>query len=191
MEYCSMGKIANGYKVIKNILTKEEQLLLKGYTDIQHRFNTKNFDTMGQSDNMDTCFYEDPLMEALLLSKQSIMEKETNLKLFPTYSFWRMYTYGATLAKHTDRSSCEISVTINMAGDGTPWPIYIGKSEINLEPGDGVIYEGIDNEHWRDEYLGDGQAQVFLHYVDQNGDHKDWKYDKRHGIGYPITYKHN
>ena len=183
-----MGKIKNGYIVIKNILTKEEQLLLQHYTDIKHRFNTKNFDNGGQSDQMDTCYYEDALMEALLLSKQSLMERATNLKLFPTYSFWRMYTYCATLAKHTDRNACEISVTINIAGDGTKWPIYIGNSEVNLDPGDGVIYEGIDYEHWRNEYLGDGQAQVFLHYVDQNGKYSDWKYDKRGGIGYPPTF---
>ena len=81
-----MGKIKNGYLVIKNILTKEEQLLLENYTSIQHRFNTKNFDGSGQSDNMDTCFYDDPTMEALLLSKVDLMERATNLKLFPTYS---------------------------------------------------------------------------------------------------------
>lgn len=185
MEYRSMGKIKNGYIVIKNILTKEERLLLEHYTSIQHRFNTKNFDGSGQSDNMDTCFYDDPTMESLLLSKVDLMERATNLKLFPTYSFWRMYSYGAHLEKHTDRNSCEISVTINIAGDKTKWPIYIGTSEVNLEPGDGVIYEGCEYEHWRDEYLGDGQAQVFLHYVDQNGPNKDWKYDKRIGIGYP------
>ena len=42
------------------------------------------------------------------------MEKETNKKLLPTYAFWRTYTKFAVLEKHTDRPSCEISVTVNI-----------------------------------------------------------------------------
>ena len=45
------------------------------------------------------------------------MEKETNKKLFPTYSFWRMYTKYNYLAEHDDRPSCEISVTVNIDAD--------------------------------------------------------------------------
>lgn len=177
-----MGKIANGYKVIKNILTKEEQLLLKGYTDIQHRFNTKNFDTMGQSDNMDTCFYEDPLMEALLLSKQSIMEKETNLKLFPTYSFWRMYTYGATLFPHKDRKECEVSVSVHIDGDHK-WPLIVEDKELFTNPGDAIIYLGKELKHERKVFKGDYQTQVFLHFVNKNGEFAKKKYDGRIALG--------
>jgi hypothetical protein len=180
-----MGKIKNGYKVIKNILNEDELNLLTNYTELYHRFNTKDFDIGGQNNNMDTCVYNDTTFESLLLSKQKRIEQEVGFKLFPTYVFWRMYTYGSILEKHTDRPSCEISCTITLYSDGNDWPIYLGGTPVILKPGDGVIYEGCDIEHWREQYLGDGQSQVFLHYVEANGKYKDHKYDKRRGIGYP------
>jgi hypothetical protein len=181
-----MGKInEQKYKLVKNLLTKEELELLINYTKIMHRFNTSSFDREGQSNNADTCMYRDEVMESLLLSIQERIEKETNLKLYPTYSFWRMYTYGADLKEHIDRPSCEISVTITLYSDGTDWPIYMGTTPVSMGPGDGCIYEGCDIPHSRKEFTGDGQSQVFLHYVDANGKNKDYKFDKREGIGYP------
>ena len=49
--------------------------------------------------------------------------------------------------------------------------------KINLKPGDGVIYQGCEVEHWREPYEGDYHAQVFLHYVDANGKYADHKGD--------------
>jgi len=174
-----MGSIREfKYKVVKNFLTKEEINLLKDYCRIRHRVNIDSFD-MTQSDNGDTYFYGDALMESLMVNKHSLMEKETGLSLKPTYAYWRMYTQNADLKKHKDRPSCEISATIMIGSDGSPWPIYIDDSEINLEPGDAAIYLGCEVEHWRDEFKGDWHAQSFLHYVDANGPNKEWFKDKR------------
>jgi hypothetical protein len=52
-----------------------------------------------------------------------------------------------------------------------------------LEPGDMSIYTGCEVEHWREPYEGNQQIQLFLHYVDANGVHKDWKFDKRPFLG--------
>ena len=130
-------------------------------------------------------------MESLLLTKSDLMEKETNLKLYPTYSYWRMYTKFAELKKHTDRPSCEISVTVMIGSDGTPWPIFIGGKEIELNDGDAVIYLGCEISHWREEFKGDWQAQVFLHYVDAEGVNKEFNRDKRliWGTEYPGDVK--
>ena len=59
------------YKLIKNLLTKEEVNLLRSYTKIRHRTNSDSFD-FNQSNTFDTMFYGDPVMEALLLQKQKI-----------------------------------------------------------------------------------------------------------------------
>jgi hypothetical protein len=166
------------YKLIKNFLTKEEVKLLKDYCRIRHRINYDNFDNI-QCKNEDTYFYADALMESLLVNKLNLMEKETGLELLPAFSFWRMYTMFADLEKHTDRPSCEISVTIMIGSDGTPWPIFMDGTELNLEPGDAAIYLGCELEHWREEFKGDWHAQTFLHYVDKNGPHKEWFKDKR------------
>ena len=166
------------YKLIKNFLTKEEIKLLTDYCRIKHRINSDSFDFV-QSDNGDTYFYGDPLMESLMISKLDIMQKETGLKLLCTYAFWRMYTINADLKKHTDRESCEISVTVMIASDKTPWPIFMNGEKIDMEPGDATVYLGCEVEHWREEFKGDWHAQTFLHYVDADGPNKEWSKDKR------------
>jgi hypothetical protein len=178
-----MGSIKEfKYKLIKNFLTEEEIPLLKRYCIINHRNNRINFD-FRQNNNGETFFYGDPLMESLMVNKLSLMEKETGLKLFPTYAFWRMYTMFSHLGKHKDRPSCEVSVTVMIGSDETKWPIFMEGNPIELSPGDAVIYLGCDLTHWREEFNGDWHAQCFLHYVDQNGPYKDAKLDCRPNLG--------
>jgi hypothetical protein len=109
------------------------------------------------------------LAESLLLTKLKKMQEECGLELNPTYAFARVYTYLATLDKHTDRPSCEISVTVMIGSSGETWPIYMDGKEFNLNPGDAAIYLGCEVEHWREEFQGDWHNQIFLHYVDKNG----------------------
>ena len=109
-----MGKLKD-YKVIKNFLNKDEINLIAMYCEIAHRNNLTNFDYMQELENADTCFYGDYLAESLLLNKKNLIEKEGNLKLLPTYSYWRTYTKYADLKKHKDRPSCEISATVSIA----------------------------------------------------------------------------
>jgi len=171
------------FKKIKNFLSKEEIELLTNYSERLHKNYLTNpkasFDT-GQTSDLG--LYAEPLFESLLLCKQTIIEKETNLKVFPTYSYWRMYTYGSQLKKHKDRPSCEISATVHISGKSNNFPIYMGENEIHTEPGDAIIYKGIEIEHWRNTLNQDFQCQVFLHYVNQNGPYKDFKFDKRNKI---------
>ena len=172
----------NGYKVIKNFLCREEMELLTHYTRLKHRANFDSFD-LKQNDQGDTMFYGDPVTDSLLITKKDLMEKETGLTLLPTYTFWRMYTYGADLKKHSDRPSCEYSVTVQINSCGVKWPIFMEGKELELENGDAVIYKGCDLEHWREEFKGDWHSQVFIHYVNKNGPHKEWFKDKRVMLG--------
>ena len=97
-------------------------------------------------------------------------------KLKPTYSYCRVYRKGNTLAPHKDRPSCEYSVTLNLSQNGK-WPIYMGSRSLDLQPGDGCLYRGCDIEHSRKEFKGDEYIQVFLHYVDAEGPHRDYVHD--------------
>ena len=173
----TIGKDFN-YKIIKNFLSKDEIDLLSIYCEMKHRTNITNFD-LEQNNVADTKYYGDPLTDSLMLKKILLMEKETGKKLLPTYSFWRCYTKYSDLPKHLDRPSCEISVTVNINGDGTPWPIFMEGTAINLEKGEAAIYLGCQVEHWREEFKGDYQFQTFLHYVDAEGKNTEHHMDKR------------
>jgi len=136
--------------------------------------------------------YGDLLMETLLLSLKSSIEYVTKLELLPTYSYYRVYRPGQDLKPHTDRESCEISATISfgqdyktMQGD-YKWPMFIKGTPISLCPGDGIIYKGIEAEHWREQLTAPKlsyHVQGFFHYVDANGPYADWALDKREYIG--------
>jgi hypothetical protein len=152
--------------------------------------------------------YSDIAMETLLLAVQPIMEKQTGLKLIPTYSYARIYKKGDILHRHKDRFSCEISTTLNLGGDS--WPIYIepnpkmgnlveGKGyvsnntkgiKVNLKQGDMLVYRGNILEHWREEFNGQDCCQVFLHYNNSNTKgSKDNIFDKRKHLGLPSWFK--
>ena len=133
------------------------------------------------------------------------MQKKTGLKLVPTYSYTRLYRTGNILNRHKDRPSCEISTTLCLGGDH--WPIYLDPTgadnvidehksiikpgapvgvEVNLKPGDMLIYSGCDLEHWRKPFEGKLCGQVFLHYNHADGRFaKTNLYDKRPMLGIP------
>jgi hypothetical protein len=152
--------------------------------------------------------YSDIAMETLLLAVQPIMEKQTGLKLIPTYSYARIYKKGDVLHRHKDRFSCEISTTLNLGGD--KWPIFIEKDpskggvvegkgyvtentkgiKVDLKPGDMLVYRGNLLEHWREEFNGKDCAQVFLHYNNAaTKGAKDNIFDKRQHLGLPSWFK--
>ena len=114
--------------------------------------------------------YSDIAMETLLLGLLPKMEKESDMKLVPTYSYARIYKKGDVLERHKDRKSCEVSATLNLGGD--KWPIFLepsGKNnqkgvKINLNVGDMLMYKGCELEHWREPFDGEMCVQVFLHY---------------------------
>ena len=139
------------------------------------------------------CRYGDPMTDNLLLKLQPAIEQATRLTLFPTYSYVRLYKHGDQLTKHTDRESCEISLTLclGMKPDA-PWPIHVegphGSSGVDLNAGDALLYRGIECAHWRTPYSGEQLGQLFLHYVDQNGPYADWKFDKRSSLSDPQDW---
>tara|TARA_R100000687_G_scaffold67843_1_gene56982 strand:- start:209 stop:721 length:513 start_codon:yes stop_codon:yes gene_type:complete len=115
-------------------------------------------------------FYNDLVMKNLLCYLLPDMKKHTGIDLIPTYAYLRVYKIGDELKKHTDRNSCEISVTLTLRRELNEdiWPIYVETDtvhKVELEMGDGLIYKGIESPHWRDKFEGSGLAQVFLHYV--------------------------
>lgn len=120
---------------------------------------------------------------ALLCEKTAHMNSLVGEKLLPTYTYSRIYKNGAELKKHTDRPACEVSITLHLGSDGTPWPICFTRPDgstvsKDLKPGEAVIYFGCVSEHWREgSFAGQEYGQVFLHYVRSTGRYTDHCFD--------------
>ena len=134
-------------------------------------------------------YYADPLAEVLLKKATSLVSETIGEKVLPTYSFFRVYRPGEKLARHTDRESCEVSVTIHIASVGVENKIHMHSlsgenAEIALSPGDAVVYQGREVEHWR-EAIEEGQlvVQFMLHYVKEKGNYAAFSLDKRPRLG--------
>ena len=148
--------------------------------------------------------YANMAMETLLLKCLPDMEKATRLKLYPAYTYARIYKKGDELKRHKDRFSCEISTTMNLGGDN--WPIYLSPNEnvgipdgkkitaeskakgikVDLKQGDMLVYSGCELEHWRNKFKGKDCAQVFLHYNNcKTPGAKDNMFDRRPHLGLP------
>ena len=212
----------NHYIVIKKAISKELATFVYNYFLMKRQVASTFFDTRyispfttewGVWNDVQVpntySQYGDIAMETLLLAVQPIMEKETGLKLNPTYSYARIYKNGDVLERHKDRFSCEISTTLNLGGD--EWPIYIESkknigtpengypsvtnnkgTKVVLQPGDMLVYKGNICEHWREEFKGEDCAQVFLHYNNVKskfGEPDKNIFDTRPHLGLPVWYK--
>jgi len=140
--------------------------------------------------------YSNIAMETLMLKCQPKMEKATGLKLYPAYTYARIYKKRDELKRHKDRFSCEVSTTMNLGGDD--WPIYLEPFEetdkkeikVDLKPGDMLVYSGCELEHWRKKFKGNTCVQVFLHYNNRKTPGaKDNMFDKRLHLGLPSWFK--
>ena len=137
--------------------------------------------------------YGDTFMETLMMKVLPVMEKHTELKLLPTYTYTRAYKKGDKLKRHKDRPSCQISTTVHLGGN--EWPIYIDPTggdnvptgtQVDLKIGDMLVYSGCELEHWREAFEGNVCVQAFLHYNDANGRFGEENiFDKRPMLGIP------
>ena len=195
----------NGYLIIKNLCDPEK--LFHPVPKERGLFNWKG------SNELDKFTYEEveiqvngsvarywhPQYRKIHSEIRLILEQVIGRKLYNTYYYDRFYFPGQPLIKHTDRPSCEISVTIHIGTNiKESWPIWIKTPDtfedsamktliasgenrsVHLEAGDGMIYKGCERPHWRDPMPGLLESkinkdeslyyhQIFFHYVLQDG----------------------
>ncbi|MFK7928219.1 MAG: hypothetical protein AB8H79_08515 [Myxococcota bacterium] len=114
-----------------------------------------------------------PALAELYAQLGQLAASISGMALIPTYHYARIYRPGATLNPHTDRSECEISVSVNLGGD--PWPLGIFDRDHyphthTLQAGDALFYRGVEHVHWRPgRFSGQARLQMFGHWVDRDG----------------------
>tara|TARA_Y100001937_G_scaffold41193_1_gene58442 strand:- start:3258 stop:3893 length:636 start_codon:yes stop_codon:yes gene_type:complete len=202
----------NKYAVIRKVISEDLAIFIANYFRMQKQVHdtckhTRYFspfeNILGEYEDKKTgqipntySHYANIVMETLLLKCQPDMEKATGLKLYPAYTYARIYKKGDELKRHKDRFSCEISTTMNLGGDD--WPIYVEPSgeknkkgiKVDLKKGDMLIYSGCDLEHWREKFKGEECVQVFLHYNNRKTPGaKENMFDKRPHLGLPHWFK--
>lgn len=183
-----------GFEVVKGFIPPFFAQYLRNYFDLL-RINGQ-IPNNGDAQVQDSLgIYGDPAFETLMLMCLPAVEQVVGKKLAPTYTYARIYFNGAQLLPHVDRDECEHSVSLSLGGKSElVWPLWFKNGDAAPEyaamyEGDAVIYKGNKVHHWRDPFEGETQFQVFIHYVEAEGEHKDQLFDTRPYIGLPADTK--
>jgi len=190
---------------INEFLPKQILNLVYSYSILKYS-NQKQFKIDAQTNSL-ISEHGDYLMETLMDMSTSVVEQNVGKKLWPTYSFFRIYDKGSDLKIHTDRESCEYTVALCLGADpiDQPYEIFVGEEDETSDykyynskeeykryridhkfpmiPNNAVVFKGMDKIHWREMCTHDHFMTVFLHYVDQEGPYKEFKFDKRNYLG--------
>lgn len=175
----------NGFVLIKNFIPRFFSDYLKEVLNT-HRINQDSLEVYG-----------DPAFDTFALMSGSMLPKIIGKALSPIYTHARIYLNDNDHLPHLDEKKCEHSVTIFLGGNyESLWPIWMQKPEVHktpqlcaLEEGDAVIYKGSQVHHWRDNFEGTDYFELTLHYVETDGEYKDYIYDTRPYIGLPSATK--
>jgi hypothetical protein len=137
-------------------------------------------------------------MAAFLWGMTPAISSQIRRNLLPTYSYFRVYRKGDILRVHSDRLSCEHSVSLLLAtSDENPWSLEIGEKHIEtprqradddfgdekyasvaMSPGDAVLYQGVHRLHGRiTPNPNRWSAHLFLHWVDVDGPYAKHAFD--------------
>ena len=176
-----------GFEVVKGFIPPFFSTYLRNYFTLRVQ-NDPSLSGDGQAPNSH-CVYGDPAFDMVMAMSTEDIEKIVGKNLVPQYTYARIYKNGSVLERHSDRPECQYSVTLCLGGKyEKQWPIwindYFGKShEVALDIGDMLVYSGCELEHWREKFEGEAQYQLFMHYVDSEGEFKDRLFDGRLNLG--------
>ena len=119
--------------------------------------------------------------------------------LLPSYDYFRIYREGDVCRVHSDRESCEHSVSLTLDySDGETWDLQVGHnslasalpmtddfgsedySSVGMKVGDAVVYRGVHHRHGRITPNPNAwSAHLFLHYVERGGPFEDHAFDRK------------
>ena len=196
--------------VFENFLPEQIVSLLYNYMIIKGSANKKWSSDPGTSKSL-LGYYADPLMETILDMSTSVVEKALNKKLWPSYSYVRIYDKGAELPVHKDREGSEFVLCLGIGGypNDKPYPLYVGnkdetedyfyhdnvgneaslkiEAKLDMLQNNAILFSGQEKMHWRTKCQHDHFISLFMFYVDQDGEHVDQKYDGRTNLGAPSV----
>jgi hypothetical protein len=152
------------YKVIKNIISKDE------CQTISQEFELLTKEKDKQVKNSDILYKWD-LSDKYSQKFKPIVEDFYSMKLKSDIAYTRKSFKNQILRKHKDAVQLVLSIFIKQQGEGKN-PLYIYpdniKTEILLEEGDGVIFEGHSIYHERPPIVSDWIIGMYIGYGKSN-----------------------
>lgn len=193
----------DGFAAIRGLVPPEVASYLLKQIEIDLQAAGKSFDTFARLNNLSRRhsveisghFYR-PLT-TFLWGLTPIMSQIVGADLLPSYDYFRIYQQDDICRVHSDRPSCEHSVSLTLAySDNIPWPLEVGSlrveeegpcfddfggepsSAIAMQPGDAVLYRGINLRHGRTQpNPNQWSAHLFLFWVERGGRFEQHAFD--------------
>jgi hypothetical protein len=146
-------------------------------------------------------------MNFFLWGLTPVISRLVGRELLPTYDYFRIYREDDICRVHSDRPSCEHSVSLTLDySDGEVWDLQVARyridslhplqedfgdkpfSSISMEVGDAVLYQGVNYAHGRITPNPNAwSAHLFLHFVDRNGAHQGEAFDRKVALN-PVDF---
>ena len=194
----------DGYAVLRGLIPQELATMLFHQVQKDLEAAGKNFGSFAQQHAL----VENPTIElsghfyrpltTFLWGMTPIMSELTGVELLPSYNHLRIYHEGDLLRVHSDRPSCEHSVTLTLFySDQKPWPIEMGTQRVSgedsytedwgdeafrsveMQPGDAVLYRGTELRHGRTQpNLNAWSAHLFMFWVEKGGEFMEHAFDE-------------
>lgn len=133
--------------------------------------------------------YNFPLYRQINFRIKPIIEGFIGRKLYTTYCYERFYYANQELKIHKDKEQCEISCSLHISSNLKKyWDFKLinlcgEEKSVQLNPGDAIVYKGMQISHWRDKLPSRHNErdftrnddtyyhQGFFHYVLQDGNY--------------------
>lgn len=204
----------DGYALIEGLLAPEvcnaflhqfEQALARSGTSLTQLNRSSHLLTR---DAVEMYGYHFPPMLTLLWGLTPVAEQVSGKTLLPSYSYFRIYREGDVCLVHSDRYSCEHSMSLTLDySDGVLWNLELERFDsepssrteadfgaeppaaLAMRPGDGVLYRGVQRRHGRTTPNPNGwSAHLFLHWVERGGPYADHAFDQNAETARPVNF---
>lgn len=185
----------NLYCLLPNLLSSDLQKYLKILSKftILNNSDIEDNPVINKFGKNPISYYSSPMGDSLLELLTPLYSLISNKNLIPTYSYFRKYFKDNNLEMHTDRPSCQYSITLHLDNsNNNTWGLYLDNKKSDnvalLTPniGDLVFYKGEDVIHGRDYLKDEWSNHIFLHWVDKDDpNYKEYWYDSREKLGPP------
>lgn len=195
----------DGYATIRGLIPAEVAANLFRQLQIDLKAAGQSFDVFAKSHQLSNHqtvdisghFYR-PLT-TFLWGLTPVVEHLTGADLLPSYDYFRIYRQDDVCRVHSDRPSCEHSISLTLAySDGAAWPLEVGSirvaaegpcfddwggephSAVSMQPGDAVLYRGMDLRHGRTSPNPNRwSAHLFLFWVERGGAFAQHAFDEQ------------